>query len=741
MLKTLFLLRTQILIALAVSALLIFIGQSRELLRVFAEDRWVWQSVFGFVGLGLLAFVLWLTGRWLTILQNEEDKKAQITARAEGVSDTLPDDRPSLARWMPRICGALPLLAVSIAMAITAFETPGDAKAFGILLGSGFVTLVLAVLFIFWTHWRTAGRIRPYEFGSDFVTAEAGSYSVPLWACIAAGAFAFVLAVTVALPIRFPVLVGTFFLVFLFVAALVLLLTMSNRLIVNHRVPLVTILAVLAIFATVTGGNDNHHLRLAQSGPDPEALEFQGVEEAFELWFENREGRDETEPYPVFVIAAEGGGAYASYRTAAFLAMMQDACPTFASHVFAISGVSGGSIGAAVFADLIHRGGTTPSGAALPVAAQGVEGGCDFAKPGPLGEAVDAIFEADLLSPVAAKLLFAAPVQSVLPLPVKVFDRAKSLETSISRAVSNIVGGEDRMRDRAFADMWRPHGAVPALVLNTVEEHSGYRVPVAPFSIRAPGLRVFSDFVVPGEAPDLIEAAVLSARFPVITAPGTLKVRKDAPVFNVNADPDGKADCGAVRCDPLLFDDLPDTPFTTHFYDGGYADNSGVETALDILEDIAFLTNDPDFGPLKVHLIQLGGLYSEPQSAPRFNDLISPISALNRARTARSRINRCRSERANPDAEDINPFLCGRGVAPGPVAEESLLEMFGYEVAIHHSILDARQRSVPLGWRLSKTARTYIRETIAGAGTSGECGPDNPARCNGLMIRRIGDLL
>src|SRR5207249_7499049 len=53
--------------------------------------------------------------------------------------------------------------------------------------------------------------------------------------------------------------------------------------------------------------------------------------------------------YPVYVVAAQGGGIYAAYHTAIFLARMQDICPSFRHHLFAISGVSGGSIGAATF--------------------------------------------------------------------------------------------------------------------------------------------------------------------------------------------------------------------------------------------------------------------------------------------------------------------------------------------------------------------------------------------------------
>ncbi|MEM9726419.1 MAG: hypothetical protein AAF909_13295, partial [Pseudomonadota bacterium] len=52
---------------------------------------------------------------------------------------------------------------------------------------------------------------------------------------------------------------------------------------------------------------------------------------------------------PVFIIAASGGGAYAAAHTAHVLGALQDANPSFADHIFAISGVSGGSVGATLF--------------------------------------------------------------------------------------------------------------------------------------------------------------------------------------------------------------------------------------------------------------------------------------------------------------------------------------------------------------------------------------------------------
>ena len=63
----------------------------------------------------------------------------------------------------------------------------------------------------------------------------------------------------------------------------------------------------------------------------------------FLRWLETRQDKEKyaSGHYPVFVVAAQGGGLYAAHHTARVLAILQDECPAFAQHVFAISGVLG----------------------------------------------------------------------------------------------------------------------------------------------------------------------------------------------------------------------------------------------------------------------------------------------------------------------------------------------------------------------------------------------------------------
>jgi hypothetical protein len=77
------------------------------------------------------------------------------------------------------------------------------------------------------------------------------------------------------------------------------------------------------------------------------------LEASFRQWLADRPNRNEYgehHPFPVFLITAQGGGLYAAYHAAVFLATIEDVCPGFTSHIFAISAVSGGSVGASIFA-------------------------------------------------------------------------------------------------------------------------------------------------------------------------------------------------------------------------------------------------------------------------------------------------------------------------------------------------------------------------------------------------------
>jgi hypothetical protein len=210
-------------------------------------------------------------------------------------------------------------------------------------------------------------------------------------------------------------------------------------------------LTLLLAWATVWSYfdlNDNHHLRqLPQRPPPATPPDFNA---AFRAWLQARPAKAGQEAYPVVLVAAEGGGIRAAYFSAQVLAAIQDQCPAFASHLFAISGVSGGSVGSAAFAGILD--GTKP----IPAS----EAPCDMSPRAQLtvGAKVESILRTDYLAPVAATLLYPDALQRLLPFPVGPWDRARTLERTVEKSFSSVVPTD--FMERSIFGYWRPDGNV-----------------------------------------------------------------------------------------------------------------------------------------------------------------------------------------------------------------------------------------------------------------------------------------
>jgi hypothetical protein len=149
-------------------------------------------------------------------------------------------------------------------------------------------------------------------------------------------------------PIGIASAVGTIPLILLFIGVLAVVLASFSHIYQRTGCPLTVIVSALGVAFAILGWNDNHRVDYTDGGP---ARDFKF---GFTQWLQQRGDlayfADKRQPYPVYIIAAEGGGMAAGYHLAAFLAKLQETCPTFAQHIFAISSVSGGSLGAAQFA-------------------------------------------------------------------------------------------------------------------------------------------------------------------------------------------------------------------------------------------------------------------------------------------------------------------------------------------------------------------------------------------------------
>lgn len=347
----------------------------------------------------------------------------------------------------------------------------------------------------------------------------------------------------------------------------------------------------------------------------------------FGAWFAARKDRDRWvsvgKPYPVFVIAVEGGGLYAAAAASGLLARLQDRCPAFAQHVFAVSGVSGGSVGATLF------------GAAIESVAQTDQATCETSlfSNGPLEAKLAQIVLDDHFSPIVGSI-----VPDLIGQP---WDRAEGLEESFRQSVlriDNVAGG---IVSQNFSQTWSAANAVPALILNSTWADNGIRVAFSPFALSGEAVvysffdcKILGDAIAPTTS--LMDAAITSARFPGILPP--YSVLRHSEVAKAPApSPNGLDACPSTATVPGTADRVE----RWNFVDGAYSDSSGAATALDVYQVIEAyqVANEPtaNKGGLDLQLILLTG--APPSTDYRdvdgtnFRDLVAPINAVLNVRT------------------------------------------------------------------------------------------------------------
>jgi hypothetical protein len=321
------------------------------------------------------------------------------------------------------------------------------------------------------------------------------------------------------------------------------------------RIPTLTILLLAAMTFAGFDLNDNHELRVVRSNKHLTALTAPSkaagavqsdTRQDLDLasWIASRQDWNKYDHYPVFLIATEGGGIRAAYFTASVLAALQERCPALAQHTLAISGVSGGSVGAAVFAGL-----TGDYASNVPDPGCNLDG---LKKSGPIVTRARAVLGTDLLSPLLGAMLFPDAFQRIVPVPIPQADRSRAIEFALQNSWTEATTGDcgrcdaQRMAERAI-DLYgkpAPENAVPNLFLNTTEADTGRTIPyttmrvqglATPFRDQAeiddgsfdtvePSARAIESLSLQDRMTDdrvpLSTAAIVSARFPYLTPAG-----------------------------------------------------------------------------------------------------------------------------------------------------------------------------------------------------------------------------
>ena len=317
--------------------------------------------------------------------------------------------------------------------------------------------------------------------------------------------------------------------------------------------------APLLMFIVFSLWNDNHAVGLVKDGQAPPLR--RDIGHHLNAWLAARVDSGELkrgQPFPVFLVAAEGGGIRAAYWAGLVLAKLQDDSEArFGRHLFALSGVSGGSLAGGVFAALIAdaRNGAL---AAAP---------CAQRNPATMyQQCVRSVLRRDYLSPTVGYLLYPDMLQRFLPFAIPAFDRARAMEQSWRQGWRAATGSE-RMAQR-FDQLWQGDAAldVPSLLLNATLVDGGNRVIASDLAIdgRFPDAYDAFDPLLDLRQMSLATAIHNSARFSYISPAGTVSGCRQGKRMAPCAPGQQRFDWGRV-------------------IDGGYFENSGVESVRDLL--------------------------------------------------------------------------------------------------------------------------------------------------------------
>lgn len=526
-----------ILMLVIATVVFILVPQGRDIIRAQsiaeAKSCETYFNIFAsFITVTMWAIQSWYCGRVLLHASQFEVKNPERRKRIE-----------QFEKWIPRILGMLPFVVM-----IFAFYSVKGFFHFELA-----IYLILLIIFYKYVTGRRVKqskllkvRLESYDLTWEFVRKHLKFIYISL------AFYTIVLIIFIISTVTVPQYLGTGAVVTLALATWItegcLLVYLDKK----SELPLVLIfILMLVLFSRI---NNNHFVRITKSTePKPE---IQNLENHFEGWLNARKDKFKAnEPYPVFFVAAEGGGLRAAYWTAGILSAIRDEKETFPEHIYAISGVSGGTLGAAVFLSLES----------------------EFIRRGKSLNYQDKsrkVLSEDFLSPVTSTFLYPDLLQTILPFPIARFDRSLALEEAFERAWD--LTGYHNYFSNNFLELWPVDKyRLPAFFLNITRVEDGERAFIGNVQI---GSEICYD---EGKSEDnnekdncdlgsileykfrLSSAVLNSARFPYITPAVRIFDKPDKSYFEK----------WFASADEVW----------GHAADGGYFENSGAATIFDII--------------------------------------------------------------------------------------------------------------------------------------------------------------
>ena len=547
-------------LVLGLSWILIFMTQGQDLVRGVGEELpgfagWV-QRILFVIGLLFFAVQTWSWSR-LVVTSNYGFDRSAWSPRW-------------LLEWGPRALGFIPFLATAVAL----WTNSGGNVAFAAVLVA--LGLVVAVLLV-----------KRRDIYASLVRRGAGErirYLQRNWALLGLlGALA-AMAVATLLPVHFGVGLGAPAVVFFGLGFIIPVIVAAIQMGAGLRIPVV---GALLLWAVLLGAFfDNHAVgRRAFGGaitfPKLDSSTRPTLAQAYGAWADAQPGGREANK-TIILIASQGGASRAGYWTAVALARLQEAAAQkkaadgkpvdFGAHVFAISSVSGGSVGSVGYAAMLKTARDDPDFTTHLLRFAG----------------------RDALGPALTGMLYSDLLYRFLPLPF-LPDRAETIERAWEaawQASGGPAANEPVMREPFLAlapkegEPWRP-----LLIVQGSSESRGRRVLTGAVALDCTD--VDADDFLASEGHDVgASTAILNgARFPWISPAGTFMNSR----------------CAAAGKRASAVED--------HVLDGGYFDNAGAETLREMVRAIREL---PNSGPdtLNIVFILIGYADHDPATPP-----------------------------------------------------------------------------------------------------------------------------
>ena len=511
--------------------------------------------IFVLVGC-LWAFFIWYWARVFYFIEYEK-------------RENLKEYEKMIVKYTPRVLGSLALLIIGLAFLFQAPEYHKEGNELNPILVIGIVYMILAILFIIFVNLRRKifkltplgelhETLEPQKRIVSVISLPDTTRKILFFTTIVTS---ILLALITIWPIQLTMLLGDGVTVLIMCLCIWLpLLYWIRYFSLKLGFPLYLLLAVLII--SFSFFNSNKSIRFVSLPSDTRI----NIGDYTANWLDKTKNLDKSDKnnnsadtrIPMVIVLSEGGGIRASYWSAQLLAQIQKEYPHFRDYLFGISGVSGGSFGATVFDGVLNYYDHYPQEASDK----------NLEEKNVMQSKITDIIGKDFLSPPIACLFTREMIQLLVPYPIESFDRAKVFEETWEYVWENNLNNDPTFRSSFLSLLDK--NTVPPLFINTTQVENGY--PVVLSNIRLDASQIshgdknvtndklnfprdfYADLLKnPSLDVPLSTASLLSARFPFVSPAGTLTDKNGG---------------------------------TLSLVDGGYFDNTGANTAYQVLFNI-----------------------------------------------------------------------------------------------------------------------------------------------------------